>query len=58
MDEKKILKITRVSFHDRKEGRIQIRIVGKWLQTKGFQAGDFIRIETLKTGQLLLTRME
>jgi len=57
MSEKEIVRYTRVSYFNREEGRGQIRIIGKWLSSKGFNPGDLIEVKIIKKGQISLTNV-
>ena len=53
-----VIKITKVSYYDKKEGRLQISLCGKWLQYCGFSKGDKVKIESIKEGELKILKVK
>jgi len=49
--------LTKVSYHDRGEGRLQIRIIGKWLQ-EYFSKGDYISIKVINGDEIILSKFK
>jgi len=50
------VKITKVYQHDKKEGRIAIRLVGKYLHMFGFENGDDVLVK-MTDDRIVLKRM-